>query len=176
MGTEDGLSVETIRSHLIFTSLDAGENSKTLCGCLRACNVCGLQTATECGPVLGRLRELGGSTSCNLSDRSGFAILINHCVGRVEWVGAAFRFTFNFGNIGIVVASVTASVLSRLVAHVGLGPWDVVEAHWVTRFPTSHHVGLGLALVDIIDGHGVTDELGGRRWPDLDLLQVVVRV
>jgi len=62
------------------------------------------------------------------------------------------------------------------VTHVCFGAWDVIEAHGVASLPSCHHVSFGLALVDIVDGHGVTDEFGRRCRSDLNLWYVVVRV
>lgn len=62
------------------------------------------------------------------------------------------------------------------MTHVGLSSFDVVKSHWVARLPTRHYVSPGPCLVDVVDFHGVSEELGRRGWPDFNLWQVVIWV
>ena len=53
---------------------------------------------------------------------------------------------------------------------------DIVDVHDVTSLAASHDISLGLAALNVVDSHGVADELGRSCWSDLDLRQIVIWV
>ena len=167
------LSIKAGRGHLIGSPSHIGENAQAFSRCLRSGDVASVQTAAKLGAVLGRVWHLGRFAAINASYLCCFVVLIHDSVGRVEWVGASLRLSLNLGHVCVVITRETARVLSRLVSLLGARPCDIVQFHWVTRWPPRHNVGLGSALVDVVDGHGVSDELGRGGGSHLDLRDLV---
>ena len=97
-------------------------------------------------------------------------------VGGVKWVGAAFRFSFDFRNISVVIGSETAGVTPGFMSLLSACACNVIDFHHVTSFSASHNVSLGSCLVDIIDIHSITNKLRRRSWANFNLWKLVVRV
>ena len=167
------LSVKAGRGHLVGSPLHIGENAEAFSRRLRSSNVARVQTAAKLGAVLGGVWHLGRFAAINAPYFSRFVVLIHDSVGGIEWVGASLRLSFNLGHVCVVITRETARVLPRFVSLLGARPRDIVQFHWVARRPPRHNVGLGSALVDVIDGHGVSDELGRGGRPHLDLRDLV---
>ena len=53
---------------------------------------------------------------------------------------------------------------------------NVIGFHDIACGTTLHGIGLRPATLDIIDGHGVTDELRWSCWANLDLSQLIIGV
>ena len=96
-------------------------------------------------------------------------------VCRVQWVRAAFRFPFHLGDIG-VVNGVESARCSWLVPLNSTGASNVINCHHISSFTSSHGVSLGLALVDIVDVHGVANELGRGDRAYLNFRKLVAGV
>ena len=112
----------------------------------------------------------------NLADRVSFTILINSSVSWVQWVRASFRFTFNLGDIGVIVSGEAARVLSGSVSHLSFSARNIISFHDIASGTTLHSISLGPTSLNIIDCHGVTDELGRCRRANFDISQLIVRI
>ena len=51
----------------------------------------------------------------------------------------------------------------------GTSPGDIIQFHWITRWSACHDVSFRPALVNVVNGHGVTDKLGRGGWAHLHL-------
>ena len=62
------------------------------------------------------------------------------------------------------------------MSHLSFSARNIISFHDIASGTTLHSISLGPAPVDIIDCHGVTDELGWCRGANFDLSQPIVRV
>ena len=113
------------------------------------------------------------NAAVNTADLCSFSIFIHNCVGWIQWVRAALGLAFHLGHICVVIAGETARVLPRLVSLLSTSPGDIIQFHWITRWSACHDVSFRPALVNVVNGHGVTDKLGRGGWSHLHFRNLI---
>ena len=176
LSTLDSLSVHAVGDHLFGATSGVGEDTESLGRCLGASDVSSLQASAPVRSILGRLGHTSWFAAVDRADFESLTILSCVSVSRIKRVGASFRFSLNLSHIVVIVGSETASVLSGLMSLLSFSACNVINFHDIAGSATSHGVGLGLGLLDIIDLHGITDELRRSDRASLDIRKLIGRV
>lgn len=156
-----------------MTSAHVSEDTEALGRCLRARDVTGLQAASVGSAVLGRLRHASWRASLDFANIVALTVLIDHSVGRIKWVRAPLRFTLDLRHVSVIVGCETARVGTGLVTSLSARALDIIKLHDIASGASGHRVSLRPRLINIIDDHGIANELRRSRWACLNLGQVV---
>ena len=176
LSTVNRRGIQAIRSHLFLASCNVCKHSKALCRGLCTSDVSSLKTAPIGRSILGRLWHLSWLAAFNDTDLHFLTIFISVTIDWVERIRAAFRLSLHLCHIIVVVSCETARVLSRLVSLLSSSSSNIINFQDITGDSTLHGVSFGSGLIDVVDVHGVADELGRGGRTHLDLRDVVLWV
>ena len=176
LSTVNRRGIQAIRSHLVLASCNVCKHSKALCRGLCTSDVSSLKTASIGRSILGRLWHLSWLAAFDDTDLHFLTIFISVTIDWVERVRAAFRLSLHLCHIIVVVSCETARVLSRLVSLLSSSSSNIINFQDITGDSALHGISLGSSLINVVDVHGVADELGRGGRTHLDLRDVVLRV